>query len=111
MARLTPDQLRDTLVRELDWYAGTSDDFRLYFAKDDEQRLYMISGIRNAPQAEQERSFILMQARVVDDHIVIDEDTLWDKNLWQALENASVPREQIILAYKGEKLPSLDEAT
>lgn len=110
MARLTPDQLNDILIKELNWFAGTSDDFALYFAKDEAQRLYVISGIRNAPQANQERSFILMQAHILDDHIVIDEDTLWDKHLWQALEKAGVPREQIILAYQGEKLPSLNEA-
>jgi len=45
-------------------------------------------------------------ARVVGDYIVIDEDGTLDKPLYQALMiNGSIPRDRILLAYKGEKLP------
>jgi hypothetical protein len=38
--------------------------------------------------------------------VVIDEDTSVDKPLYEALmTNGGVPREKIILAYRGETLP------
>jgi hypothetical protein len=110
MDRLTPERLEAILVEKLTWFTGTSDDFKLYFAKDDEKHLYIISAIRDAPQKDRERSFVFMQVRVVGDHIVIDEDVLWDKNLWEVLVKADVPREQIVLAYKGEQTPVSSES-
>jgi hypothetical protein len=44
-------------------------------------------------------------AKVVDDKVIILEDTT-DKPLYEALMvNGGIPRERIILAYKGETLP------
>ena len=43
---------------------------------------------------------------MVDEKIIIEEDTTTDKPLYDALMfNAHIPREQIILAYAGEKAP------
>ncbi|MBZ0288879.1 MAG: XisI protein [Anaerolineae bacterium] len=107
MVRLKEAEL-DSILREVvAKFDGRSDDFNVHLIFDPQHHIYAINAIRPTPTKE--RGFILMQARVVEDHIVIDADALWDKNLWQALEKAGVPREQIILAYKGEKLPSLNE--
>ncbi len=47
---------------------------------------------------------ITVLARVVDDKVIIDEDTT-DRPLWKELVRAGIPREQIILAYAGEQMP------
>jgi hypothetical protein len=48
-------------------------------------------------------------AQVIDDTIVVLEDTSVDKPLVDALmSNGGVPRDKIILAYKGEKRPESD---
>jgi len=109
MGWLTSEQLMDTMAQKMEWYAGFSDDSKAYFFEDKARRRCVVTGIMNEPGDD--HSFILMQARVVDDHIVIDEDTLWDKNLWQALVKAGVPREQIVLVYLGEKLPEPSQSS
>jgi hypothetical protein len=48
---------------------------------------------------------ITVIARVVDDKVIIDEDTT-DRPLWKELVRAGIPREQIILAYAGEEAPT-----
>jgi hypothetical protein len=109
MARLTQAELEVILRDAVTKYDGRSDDFNVHLIFDPQRHTYAVNAVRTVPSKE--RGFILLQARVIEDHIVIDADALWDKNLWQTLEKAGVPREQIILAYKGEKKPSLDEAT
>jgi len=48
--------------------------------------------------------FIVM-ARIVEDKVVINENTT-DRPVYEEQMRAGVPREQIVLAYAGEKLPS-----
>jgi len=50
------------------------------------------------------KSAVVVSARVVDDKVIIDED-ITDRPLWEELVRAGIPREQIVLAYAGEKLP------
>lgn len=89
--------------REVARYVGFSDTARLYAILDDDQKIYAVVVIPHLP-----RSFpaeIVVLARVVGDKIVIEEDST-DKPLYEALMvNAGVPREQIVLAYRGETLP------
>ncbi len=103
MDRLTPKQLMDILSREMEWYAGWSDDSEAFFFQDDRRRHYNVVGVLS--EAKPNRSFTIVQARIIGDVVVIDDDTVWDKNLWKALVAAGVPREQIVLAYQGEKAP------
>jgi hypothetical protein len=56
---------------------------------------------------DQSRKFdsgIVVLARVVDDKVVIYEDTT-DRPLYKELVRAGIPREKIILAYAGEEAP------
>ena len=46
---------------------------------------------------------IVMMARIVDHIIVIDED-ITDRPLYEELMRCGIPREQIVLAYAGETL-------
>jgi hypothetical protein len=90
--------------REVDRYAGNSDTARLFPVLDDENQIYAVVVVENDPTARPAYAEIL--ARVVGEYVVIEEDYNLDKPLVDALMvNAQVPREKIILAYKGEKLP------
>jgi XisI protein len=109
MARLSHSELAEITRREVKWYAGVSDDSTAYFFEDDKSNAYAVNIIND--ELGKNHSMIMMQARVVDDCVIIDEDKVWDKQLWKALEKAGVPREQIILAYKGEKVPEASETT
>lgn len=107
MARLTEHELIKVTRQAIERYAGYSDDSKAYLLRDDEQRTYGVNIIKNEPGPQ--HGLVMIQARVLGDYVVIDQDMLWDKNLWVALEQAGVPREQIILAYKGEQVPTLRE--
>lgn len=107
MARLTEVELETILREVVANFDGKSDDFNVHLIFDPQRHTYAVNAVRSVPSKE--RGFILLQARVIEDQIVIDADALWDKNLWQALVKAGVPREQIILAYKGEQVPTMSE--
>ena len=47
-------------------------------------------------------------ARIIEDKVVIDEDTT-DKPLYKELLRAGIRRDQIILTYTGEKLTEAAE--
>ncbi len=50
------------------------------------------------------KSGVAVMARVVGDMVVIDED-ITDRPLWEALVRGGIPREKIVLTYAGETLP------
>lgn len=103
MAHLTEDQLKQIVSREVDKYAGFSPHAKAYAVLDDQRKVYTIVGIENEPVDE--RSWVMMLARVVGNLVIIDEDTVMDKKLVYALLQAGIPREQIVLAYEGEPTP------
>lgn len=109
MARLNEADLVRIMRETIEFYDGEGDDFKIHLLIDETRRSYAVNGIGNEPTRKQ-HSFVLIQARVIGEYIVIDEDKLWDKQLWKRLENVGVPREQIILAYKGEKVPEVSGA-
>lgn len=76
----------------------------LYALLDEKHKRY---GVVIVPEKDFDRpAYMAVMARIIDDYIVIDEDGTVDKPLYQALMvNGGVPREKIVLAYKGEKLP------
>lgn len=107
MARMTENNLTEIVRREVQKYEGTSPHAKIYLLMDDDRHTYAITGIENEPVTD--RAFIIIQAHIDGDQIVIDEDNLWDKQLWKALVQAGVPREQIVLAYAGEQVPMTSE--
>ena len=109
MARMNETELVSVMDTIIQTYDGSGDDFKVYVLVDEARRSYAVTGIGEQPTRKQ-HSFILIQARIIGDYIIVDEDKLWDKQLWKALEKAGVPREQIILAYLGEKLPEASGA-
>jgi hypothetical protein len=95
--------------REVDLYGGGGcANCRSYPILDDENQIYAAVVIPDDRSWDQQgrTAYIAVIARVVGDYVVIEEDRTLDKPLVDALMiNGEVPREKIILAYKGEKLP------
>jgi hypothetical protein len=94
--------------REVDGYAADAFNARLYAVLDDEHQTYAVIIVPEDPKLKPERrnTWIVVFARVVNDYVIIEEDSSLDKPLVDALMiNGGVPREKIVLAYKGEKLP------
>ncbi len=90
---------------EVEQYAAFSFTSKAYTLFDDEQKLYAAVSVPHLPRPWPSR--VIVMAQVVGDKVVIIED-ITDKPLVDALvHNAGVPREQIILAYKGETVPEL----
>ncbi len=97
--------LADATRREVERYAGYSDESNLYFLSDDKKQVYSVIDVPHMPRDYDTE--IVVMARVVDGYILIDEDTS-DKPLVEALMvNAQVPREKIILIYQGETIPAI----
>lgn len=103
MAGLSETELLEITRREVEKYAGVSDEATAYPILDDKRQTYAVTAIRNEPG--QDYAWIVVQARVVEGHVIVDEDNVLDKNLIYALLQAGVPREQVVLAYKGESVP------
>jgi hypothetical protein len=97
------DMLAQITRTEVKKYVANSDTSKLYPILDDEQKLYAVVGVPHLPRPWPSR--VIVMAQVVDDKVVIIED-ITDKSLVDALvHNAGVPRDKIILAYKGETMP------
>ncbi len=105
MVGVAEDELIQITRREVEKYAGISDDAKAYLILDDTRRTYAVNGIMDEPGKD--HAWIIVQARVADNHVIIDEDNVLDKNLVYALLQSGVPREQIILAYEGENTPAI----
>ena len=101
MAKIEAISLAQIVQRELEQYAGNTHEATLYAVSDTHQQIYTLVCV---PENESERpAWVMLMARVLDDKVIVDEDTSLDKPFHEALmKNANIPREQIILAYAGE---------
>ena len=104
MGRLNTHMLIELTRQEVEKYAGISPHAKAYFIADEVQQIYMAAGVENEPGPNS--NWIIVQARIKGDVVVIEVDNVWDKQLWKALETVGVPHEQIVLAYEGETIPS-----
>jgi hypothetical protein len=111
MDQLAQIQLDETTLKEItrlevSRYVATSLTDIFYPVLDDTNKTYAVIIVPG--NAENRPSWAFVLARVVDDYIVIEEDGPPDKPLAEALMvNGGVPREKIILAYKGEMMPAI----
>src|SRR5262245_2705722 len=71
-----------------------------YSLSDVEKQAYTVLIVPQQPKKH--HAVVVIAARVVNDKVIIDED-ITDRPLWEELIRAGIPREQIILAYAGEK--------
>jgi hypothetical protein len=73
-----------------------------YVAKSDDGKVYVVVDISIQKGKRYADSGLIV--RVFNDLIIIEQD-MNDKQLVDALVQAGIPREQIILAYAGEPIP------
>lgn len=94
-------QLIDIVRREVDLYAGETHDARMVSFSDPEKNLY---GVIIIPDDANERpAYLAVLALIHHDYVIIEEDGTVDKPLHEALMvNGGIPRDKIVLAYKGE---------
>lgn len=74
-----------------------------YFVVDPQQHVYVVLDVPD-PDRQHELTAAVVMARIVGERVVIDAD-LTDRPLIDALVAAGIPRERIVAAYLGERLP------
>ena len=94
--------LAAVVQREVEDYAGPAIKAQMYPVTDHQRRTYTVVVVPNLPRPFKAR--VVVMARIVDDIVIIDEDTT-DKPLVHELVRAGIPREKIICVYLGEQLP------
>lgn len=103
------EMLGEILRREVAQYAGHSYTADTYKVHDVNRHIYMVVRVPHN-RVDDAHPDILIMARISGGKIVIEEDTMPDKPLYQSLiVNAGIPRDGIILAYDGESLPALTD--
>lgn len=94
------DTLRDTVRETVFWYAGGGFDLRTYPVSNDMMGVYAVNMFRT-PKDQPSKTKVIVQARIDGDRVIIEEDVT-DRPLVDALVQAGIPREKIVLAYAGE---------
>jgi hypothetical protein len=97
------DSLEETLKQTMLWYAADNDNIKMSFLSNETEHTH---GVILITTPIHERSpMIAVLARVADNKIIIEEDNT-DRPLYQALMDAGISRNQIILAYVNEPIPT-----
>lgn len=102
------DTLKDIVCREVRAYAGPMLNGKSYFVVNETQDVFAVVDV--AKFKEQHIASSSLIVRLIDGFIVIEQD-LNDKILLDALLQAGIPREKIVLAYANEKLPEAEPMT
>jgi hypothetical protein len=102
------DILKQSLREEVQKYAagGRGANVLLFAILDDEQGLYAVNAV-DYPKRENVADVVVL-ARIVGNMVVIEED-MTDKKLVNALQQRGILRDQIILAYAGERIPDTEQ--
>ncbi len=98
------DQLTDILQREVMDYHGPAFKAKTYYFEDFARQAFTVIIVPEYHYPRKSKTTVTVMAHIVGDTIVVDED-ITDRPLYEALMQAGVPREQIVLAYAGETLP------
>ncbi len=100
------DAIRDILIRELEKYTGKAFNGYSYLTVSKDQAHFVITSIGYVRGERIVNTAIV--AQLIGETIIIDRD-IYDKQLVDALLQAGIPRENIILAYAGEPVPETME--
>lgn len=94
---------------EVNLYAAGSDTVSLHPLVDDDRLNYAVIAVSNMQTGAEQSVSVVVMARVVDEVVEVEVDST-DSPLVDALMvNGGVPRERIVLAYKGESYRSKSE--
>lgn len=99
------DQLAETLKNTVSWYVAGGFNLKTFLLTNTEQNVYAVTAI-DSPVVKIPAS-IVVQARIVDDYIVIDADNT-DRPLYKKLIEQGIPENKIISAYAGETIPAAE---
>lgn len=91
------------LIDEVSKYAKVGRYGQSYLTRNDLEKIYTVVAFGEADG--EHFSFTALIVRIIGDKIVIQEDRNSDP-LYEALMQAGIPREKIILAYAGEAVPN-----
>lgn len=96
--------INEILKQEVKKYSGSGRgaNILLFPVLDDENRVYSVVSV-DYP-SHKEYAGVVVLARIVNNKVVIEEDTT-DKKLVDALLQRGIPRDQILLAYNGDIIP------
>ena len=75
-----------------------------YLLTDENSLAYAWVVVPSADHPMLDKPKISIMARIVSQYVVIEQDTT-DKPLYEELLRRGIPRENIVLAYAGERLP------
>lgn len=76
-----------------------------HFLYNDDQSEYSVVVTSDADYPLDRFTRVMLMARIEADTIIIEADTT-DRPLYDSLMHAGIPREKIILAYAGERVPT-----
>jgi hypothetical protein len=96
------DKLGQTLRQVLSAYAKPGINGYTFLTVNADETQFVVTGIGNTRKGRVVNNALV--AQIVGDRIIIDRDST-NKPLVEALMDAGIPREQIILAYAGEPVP------
>lgn len=98
------DSLSKIVRQEVEKYTGggRGANIKLFALLDDVNQIYAVNTV-GYPERKRPAN-VMVLARVMGDSVIIEEDRT-DKPLVDALIQAGIPRQQIILAYAGEAVP------
>jgi hypothetical protein len=96
----------DVLKNELNWYANTIGyQSTAYLFCDEDKQKYVVVTVDDYDSPNTNKVEIMMMVHIDSEYIVVDADNT-DKPLYKGLMHAGIPREKIILAYAGERVPT-----
>ena len=101
------DNLKDVLIREVSAYAKKGFNATSYLATTADLNHLVVTAIGKSHGKRVVSTVLVVE--LTGDTIIIDED-MNNKPLVDALVQAGVPREKIILAYAGEPVPEPEPA-
>ena len=93
------NSLKDTLIRVLKGYAGKAWNGYSYLTSSEDYQVFTVVSIAQVRDKHIVDADLIV--RLLDTRIIIERDVN-DKILADALMQAGIPREQIVLAYAGE---------
>jgi hypothetical protein len=96
------DNLLLTVQHKIVDYVRPSPTATAFFVENAEQHLFAVVSV---PINDTQKTSVIVMARVDDNRVLIESDKT-NKPLADALLQAGIPREQIVLVYEGEAIPA-----
>jgi hypothetical protein len=96
------DNFLTTVQHEVADYVRPSPNATAFYVENAEQHIFAVLSV---PTTDSQKTSVIVMARVTDNFVLIEADKT-NKPLVDALIQAGIPREQIVLVYEGEQIPA-----